>query len=208
MFENEEILKQRIAKNIAFYREHAGDTQLELAEKLNYSDKSVSKWERGEGIPGIYVLTCIAKIYGVTVNDLLAEEPPKPRKINLYNHFLITMLSFGLVWLVATFIFIVIRLAAPDFSHAWLVFLFGVPVNAIVSIVFTCLWWPRYTRFISVSALIWSSIVCLVCSVPLENMKLFYILAAIFQVMVVLWFMIRRNKKKQEPVVSPESSEE
>ena len=207
MFENEEVLKQRIAKNIVFYREYAGDTQLELAEKLNYSDKSVSKWERGEGIPGIYVLTCIAKIYGVTVNDLLAEEPPKPKRFNTYNNFLVTLLSFGLVWLVCTFIYIVIRLAAPDFQQAWLVFLYGIPVNAIVSIVFTCLWWPRYTRFISISALIWSSIVCLVCSVPLENMKLFYILAGIFQVLVVLWFMLRRNKKKQ-PTESPSHGEE
>ena len=62
MFENEEQLKMRLAKNLTFYREQAGDTQLELAEKLNYSDKSVSKWERGEGIPGIYVLTCIADV--------------------------------------------------------------------------------------------------------------------------------------------------
>ena len=71
MFENEEQLKNRIAKNLTFYRENAGQTQLELAEKLNYSDKSISKWERGEGIPGVFVLTQIAQLYGVTVNDLL-----------------------------------------------------------------------------------------------------------------------------------------
>ena len=209
MFENEEQLKQQIAKNIVFYREHAGDTQLELAEKLNYSDKSVSKWERGEGIPGVYVLACIAKIYGVTVNDLLAEEPPKPKRVSRYNNAIITLLSFGLVWLIATFVFIILRLAIPTWENAWWVFLFAIPVNAIVSIVFTCLWWPRWMRFVSVSTLIWSAIVCLVCTIPVANMSLFYIFAGVFQFLVVLWFMLRKNKrKKKKKSKQPEIAED
>ena len=170
MFENEEQLKMRLAKNLTFYREQAGDTQLELAEKLNYSDKSVSKWERGEGIPGIYVLTCIADVYGITVNDLLAEEPPKPKLFSRHNRFIVTLLAFGLVWLVATLLFIILKIVVPSFP-AWYVFLYGVPANAIVSIVFTCMWWHKITRFLSISALIWSSFVCLVSSVPIENMN-------------------------------------
>ncbi len=194
LFENEEQLKERIAKNLTFYREHAGQTQLELAEKLNYSDKSVSKWERGEGLPGIYVLTQIANLYGITVNDLLSELPAKPKRSNKYNHFIITMLSFGLVWLVATLQFIILRIAVPTFSAGY-VFLYAVPANAIVSIVFTCMWWNKVTRFLSISALIWSSIVCLVTSIPVDNMNLFYIIAGIMQGMTVLWFMLRKRKK-------------
>lgn len=195
MFETEELLRQRIAKNLIFYRENAGDTQLELAEKLNYSDKSVSKWERGEGLPSIFVLIRITEYYGITLNDLLSEEPVKPKRFNRYNHFIITMISFGLVWLVATLVFILLRLVAPAIP-AWYVFLYAVPVNAIVAIVFTCLWWRRVTRFISISALIWSSIVCLVLSIPVENMQLFYIFAGVLQVLVILWFMLRKTKNK------------
>ncbi len=194
MFENEEQLKDRIAKNLTFYRENAGQTQLELAEKLNYSDKSVSKWERGEGIPGVYVLTQIAHLYGITVNDLLGDEPQKPKRASKHNRFIITLLSFGLVWLVATLQFIILRIAVPAFP-AWYTFLYAVPVNAIVSIVFTCLWWNKLTRFLSVSALIWSSFVCLVTSVPVDNMDLFYIIAGILQGMTILWFMLRKKKK-------------
>ncbi|MBR4868572.1 MAG: helix-turn-helix transcriptional regulator, partial [Clostridia bacterium] len=171
-------------------------------------DKSVSKWERGEGIPGIYVLTCIAKIYGVTVNDLLAAEPPKPKRISRYNNAIITLLSFGLVWLVATFAFILLKLIIPTWENAWWVYLFAIPANAIVAIVFTCLWWPRYTRFLSVSALIWSSVVCLVCTFPDPNMKLFFILAGVFQGLVVLWFMLRKTKKKSVPETDESENEE
>lgn len=47
MNESDEKLRQLIAENIAYYRKLNGDTQAGLAEKLSYSDKSVSKWERG-----------------------------------------------------------------------------------------------------------------------------------------------------------------
>ena len=71
MHESEELLQQRIAENIAYYRKQNGDTQADLAEKLNYSDKSVSKWERAEGTPDIFILSKIADLYHITVQDLL-----------------------------------------------------------------------------------------------------------------------------------------
>ena len=76
----DEALRAAIARRIAFYRRQAGHTQADLAEKLSYSDKSISKWERGEGVPDIYVLTRIAELYGVTVNDLISEDAPGPRR--------------------------------------------------------------------------------------------------------------------------------
>ena len=56
--EEQEQLKQTVANNIAQLRKSKGLTQLELAERLNYSDKAVSKWERGEGLPDVLVLPC------------------------------------------------------------------------------------------------------------------------------------------------------
>ena len=67
-------LKSVIAQNLIKYRKENGLTQQELAEKLNYSDKSISKWERGEGVPDIYILKQIAELYNVTVNDIIGME--------------------------------------------------------------------------------------------------------------------------------------
>ena len=64
MPENEERLRQLIAENIAYYRKQSGDTQADLAEKLNYSDKSISKWERGDVTTDVFVLMQIAEIFG------------------------------------------------------------------------------------------------------------------------------------------------
>ena len=66
----EEQLKKNFAARLAGYRRLAGLTQLELAEKLNYSDKSISKWERGEGLPDLYVVSQLADLFNITVNDL------------------------------------------------------------------------------------------------------------------------------------------
>ena len=66
-----EDIKRVIADNIALLRKGSGMTQIELAEKLNYSDKAISKWERGESVPDISVLKQIADMYGVTVDYLI-----------------------------------------------------------------------------------------------------------------------------------------
>ena len=70
---NEETLRKNISQKITFYRKAAGLTQLELAEKLNYSDKSVSKWERGDGLPDITVLSNMAELFGISVDDFISS---------------------------------------------------------------------------------------------------------------------------------------
>lgn len=69
--ENLDTTNQRIAKNLIRYRKAANLTQAELAQKINYSDKSVSKWESGNGVPDIYILLKLAELYGVSVNDVV-----------------------------------------------------------------------------------------------------------------------------------------
>ena len=69
-------IKENLAKNLTLYRKACGLTQAELAQKLDYSDKAVSKWERGESVPDLYILKKLADFYGVTI-DALISEPPK-----------------------------------------------------------------------------------------------------------------------------------
>ena len=80
-----ENLKHLIALNIAALRRAQGMTQITLAEKLHYSDKAISKWERGESLPDISVLKEIADLFGVTVDYLLYEHTddklPEPAEL-------------------------------------------------------------------------------------------------------------------------------
>jgi len=66
-------LHRKIAENLRLYRTLHGFTQAQLAECLSYSDKSVSKWERGEAVPDIGILYTLSEIYGVTVSELIGQ---------------------------------------------------------------------------------------------------------------------------------------
>ena len=94
-----EELKDVIAANLAAYRKQSGFTQQEIADKINYSDKAVSKWERGDGIPDVTVLKTLADVYGITVNDFLVvhieKQPKLPAKNRKAKHWLVSLLSFG-----------------------------------------------------------------------------------------------------------------
>ena len=77
---NDEKLKKQLGANIAAYRKSLGLTQAGLAEKLNYSDKAVSKWERAESVPDVLTLTQLAELFDVTVNDLLVDPDELPEQ--------------------------------------------------------------------------------------------------------------------------------
>ena len=162
VMENLETTNQRIAKNLIYYRKAANLTQAELAQKINYSDKSVSKWESGNGVPDIYILLKLADLYGITVNDLVGEKSSvlPPKKMSKWRRLVVMLLSSGIVWLVATSVFVLLNLILPGKGEWWLAFLYAVPINAIVITVLSSVWKYKITNFVAVSVLIWTVLAC------------------------------------------------
>ncbi len=215
--ENSTLINQTIAKNLAEYRKAAGLTQAELAERINYSDKSVSKWESGNGVPDIYILIELAQLFGVTVNDLISDNAKKrPKKNLLRDRLFIMLLSCGLAWLVATCVFVAFDIIFAS-GKEWLAFLYAVPVSAILIIVFTGVWKYRIGNFFAVSALIWTLITCIyvtvsVCGGQTHGLWGLFIIGAPLQVLEILWVFFRaslfkvkktnksKSKKKNEKV--------
>ena len=183
-------LRKTVAKNIAAYRKAHHDTQLDLATKLNYSDKSVSKWERGESLPDVYILSQIADLYGVSVSALIGEiQPPKESKP--HYHMFILLLSLALTMAVATLLFSMFMICKVDYP-AWMFFVYALPVCSIICIVFTSLWWGILWQGVSVSALIWTLGLSLYLSFELENVSLIFLVCAALQVLTVLWEVFRK----------------
>lgn len=200
-------LKDIIAKNLTLYRKQAGLTQQELAEKINYSDKAVSKWERAEGVPDIFVLKFLADLYGVSVNDFLTEHQEKAPKVKgkwrLAKHWLITLLSVGLVFLVATIVTVICLIADSSLPVAKFAYLIAFPAALIVTLVFSCIWGKIWTTALTVSALIWS--LCVLIHIALMPYSptawLIYLIGAVLQLLVILWFvlqfLIKRHRKNR-----------
>lgn len=191
---DDETIKKLIASNIAYYRRECHLTQAELAEKIHYSDKSVSKWERAEGVPDVFVLVMLANLFDITVNDLLSEKHRKSRKAApKLKRSLITIMSMSLVWLLVLIAFFAIKLAAPDYKMAWLSFIIAIPVCFTVGTVLSALWHPLIVQFIMQSGIVWGLAVSLHLSVRIQNMYLIYIIAAGVQFLLILWFLFRRT---------------
>lgn len=187
---DEATLRKTVAKNIAQYRKAHHDTQLDLATKLNYSDKSVSKWERGESLPDVYILSQIAELYGVSVSALIGEiQPPKESKP--HYHMFILLLSLALTMAVATLLFSMFVICKVDYP-AWMFFVYALPVCSIICIVFTSLWWGILWQGVSVSALIWTLGLSLYLSFELENVSLIFLVCAALQVLTLLWEGFRK----------------
>lgn len=160
----DEVLAKTIGENIARLRKMMNLTQLELAEKLNYSDKSVSKWEQGNGIPDVRILLQLSELFGVSLDDLVKKhekEVVMPRKTKWLQRLITLVCSTGLCWLVAVCIFVLLMLIDSQIPFAWLPFLYAVPASAIVILVFSCIWHWKWVRIISVSALVWTVIACI-----------------------------------------------
>lgn len=191
---NEEIFKNIIAKNLTKYRKINNLTQLDLAEKLNYSDKAISKWERGESLPDVYTLCKLAEFYGITLNDLCSEdiEPIKAKTSKKVNHIFIILLSVGLVWFIATLTFVILKIIPSTSSYdLWLIFISAIPISFILLTVFSGLWYNNVAKTISVSGLVWGLALLghlMLYRVHWENAALIYVIAVPFQVLIILWF--------------------
>ena len=203
---NSENLKIQIGNNIAAYRKHSAMTQAELAERLNYSDKAVSKWERGESVPDVITLVALAELFGITVNDLLAEtavedipEPEQAAPKKRVNKLVIQMLVSLLVWFVALLVYVI--LDSVHVPRSWVGFIYAIPVNAIVLLSLRSAWRMYSWNHALVSVIVWGCLLALYSSMLIftrYNIWKVFLLGLIGQAAVTLWFFIFRHPKEKK----------
>lgn len=205
MENNYEELKETISKNIIKYRKELGLTQLELADKLSYSDKTLSKWERAESIPDVITLKQMADLFGITVDQLLNEDtnfiPKKMEKgKSKRTVFSIVSLSLGIVWLVATIVCLILGILKDNHPNLkiWLSFIYALPVSSIVLLVYASMWGNKYTRFATTSLLLWTCALSIHLSLVnvVNKIYLIYIVCIPLQVMAFIFFIILMRRKK------------
>lgn len=201
-------LKLTIAKNITELRRKNNLTQAELALRLNYSDKAISKWERGESLPDITVLKCVADNFNVTVDYFLHpehhEEEARLRKKSIAdkrkkrNLKLITCISILLAWLLATIAFVVVKTLVPNSFWSWFTFICALPVSSIIWLIFNSIWFNKRLNFTIISLLMWSSITVLYLAILGSglNIWLLFALGIPGQAIIFLWSGIRISRKK------------
>lgn len=207
---NDEKLKKQIGKNIASYRKHLGLTQAGLAEKLNYSDKAVSKWERGESAPDVLTLWQLAELFDITVDELLADPNALPENSGAAQRVMekavektlkrkadkriILGLSSILVWFVALLVFVLV--SSFDIPKTWLAFLYAIPADAIVMLSLRSAWRDFRWNQLLISVIMWGSVLSLYMTLLVlvgVNMWKLFLLGIPGQIAIFLWFRLYRK---------------
>ncbi len=210
-----EDIKSIIAANITSLRTSDGMTQLELAEKLHYSDKSVSKWERGESVPEIGTLTAIADLFGVQLDYLVrAEHDAEADRViatdegaekmsdgetaaereirKKKNHALVSAISILLCWCVAALVFVSVDILFRNVHRHWLIFVWCVAASMIVWLVFNSIWFNRRRNYLIISLLMWSLLAAVHITVLTyhHNIWLIFTPGIPGQMIILLWSML------------------
>ena len=213
---NDEQLKTQLGANIVAYRKRSGLTQAKLAGLLNYSDKAVSKWERGESVPDVLTLVQLAELFDTTVDELLRDPDEIPANTGgpiehamekavektlkrKANKRVILGLSSLLVWFVALFVFVVV--SSLDIPRSWIAFLYAIPADAIVQLSLRSAWGDFRWNKALISILMWGGLMSLYASLKLfvhvDIWKLF-LLGVPGQLAVLLWFRMYRKSTREE----------
>lgn len=217
-----EEIKKTVAENLTALRKEHHYTQLQLAELLHYSDKAVSKWERGESLPDLVVLKQIADLYHVTLDDLVTNaeerrqraeaaaaasvqraqtadpesEDAASGKPRLRTRVIVTALSGLLVWLIATIAFVTLDIFAPDVVISPYMFLYALPLTTIVILVFNSIWFNRRTNYVIISVLMWLVLLTIYLSFLKYNIWKIFWIGIPAQVIIFLWSRLKPSRPK------------
>ena len=197
-----EDLKLVAASNLINLRTAAGLTQADLGAKLNYSDKSISKWERGEAIPDAYVLTQMAELFGVSVDYLLSShdawEPPvapeDPQRDVVYSTSAIIAIVVLGVWTLALTAFVTLWLAAD--LVRWKIFAAALPVSILAWMVLLCVFKrTHYLKYV-VAVFVLSVFVAIYLLFLNRNPWQIFMIAVLAEALVFLSFRVQKKPRK------------
>ena len=217
---NNEELKLCVGMNIARLRRELGMTQADLAERINYSDKAVSKWERGESLPDVLTLLNLAEQLGTDLNTLTGSAPqtapktaaePEPapqtpakaaveklKKRYPADKKVIQKLCTILVWVVALFLYMV--LDAFGVKHLWMLAVVAVPANAIVLLSLRSAWRMYGWNRILISVIMWGSLAFIYLLLWLGfgvNVWKILLMGLLGQAAIILWFRMFRPAEEE-----------
>ena len=209
-------LKLQIGSNISMYRKRAGLTQAGLAEKLNYSDKAVSKWERGESVPDVLTLAQLADQFDITVNDLLSDPealPDHPTNLEAAmtkvsekalkrkaDKGIILKLSSLLVWFVALFFYVILSSFELTAPYRHILFFYAIPTNAIVLLSLRSAWHDFRWNKVLISIIVWGSLLSLYATLFLfwkVHLWKIFLLGIPGQMAILLWFKLFKPAKEK-----------
>jgi len=189
-------IKKTIADNLIALRKERGLTQNDLAERINYSDNMVSRWERAEIAPSVETLAKISEIYDIPIETLMRENATQTarenNKVNKVRILAIALLWVVSVWFISTIIFFYVTTFFR--SIPWQIFILDIPLSCLIMLAFSKHFGRIYT-FVIASVLVWSTLAYIYLQFIAYNIFLVFIVGVPVQLALVIWAFIKPKSK-------------
>lgn len=204
----ENSFEKLVGQRIAHFRKQMSLTQFELAEKLDYSDKTISKWELGQSLPNIFILNELAKFFGISLDILIGNEPIPKNGAKKKNRFKYSIIYSLLVFAVFIIAFAVLHIAFPNLEviRPWYLILWGVAASSIPMFVYSIVYHQEIPAYISSTTFIWMVITSIyfgIKDISIGHPYVLFVAAAPFNLLTFfsLFYLFRKKvpfiKKKK-----------
>lgn len=195
-------IKENIANNIAELRKMNHMTQQDLAEKLNYTDKAISKWERGESTPDIESLSALAKMFNLTVDDLLnetfdKEQTLRKEKIRLSKSISKIALGVLTIWLIGTVVFVYNVIKQNEPNGLWMSFIWPIPASSLLVAAVAFLRKYRIVIPIAASITLWTGLMAIFLQILVMggNIWIIFLVGVPLQAIIIITYWINSEGK-------------
>ena len=188
-----------VAANLSYFRKESGLTQAELAAKLNYSDKAISRWERGDTLPDINVLYELCAFYGITLDTLTREDAELPDKEKTYGKdstpykVVVILLSVAFVWICATVSFVYSNLSNGG-EYFWMAFVWAVPITALTLKLSGRTLFNGVVNVVFDSLFVWTVLACIYLQLLSYNIWMIFLLGVPVQMVLILLMKMKKYK--------------
>lgn len=195
-------IREIVSENLVTLRRQSNMTQIELAEKVGFSNKTVSHWERGEVMPDLETVERLADIYGVTVNDIVTRHEEEGQALGTelarQKRSKVTIMSLVLVslWYIALIFFVLANMVYG--TYEWQIFVFAVPCSALCIMVFCTIWGKKKQVVISLSVFVWTLIAFLYINTYAYNLWMLFLLGAPLQIIILLGANLKINSRRKK----------
>jgi len=189
-----ESLKEIVSKNIINLRKANNLTQLELAKKINYSDKAISRWEKGEVLPDVETIQTLSIVFNVPMSAIL-ESQDENKKIKLTKPTKQDILSQVFIiceiWTIISVIYAYLNISKG--MNLWQLFTWGIPATALILLVLSNKRKNNILSFIYGTILVWSAITCLFLQMLTSSPWYIFLLGIPVQGMLIVRYLFNHK---------------
>ena len=192
-------IREIVCSNLIMLRKQNKLTQQDLASKISYSDKAISRWEKGEVLPDIEVLQQLSNIYNVPLSYMLEEHSKEDSVafiLRTTKRIATVMLSYITVWTAFIVLYVYLKIW-HDFNY-WQLFVWALPISVLVLLVMNNIWGNKKYNIYLESFILWSLITAIFLQFLAEDVWLIYLVGVPIQLILIIQAVFYPFNKKRK----------